>query len=73
MFMHMIMLLFICYNFITYEASEWFTLTFITSLTPCLIFTIINFSTNHFLCVKVYRINIVSKNCSIKMSERNFV
>ena len=46
----------ICYDFITYETLEWFTLTFITTPTPSLIFTFITFGTNHFYSIeKLYK------------------
>ena len=40
----------ICYRILTYEAREWFTLTFIKTLTPSFFFTIITIGTNHFIC-----------------------
>ena len=51
----------ICYDFITYETLEWFTLTFITTPTPSLIFKLITFGTNHFYSIEKYINNIISK------------
>ena len=52
----MIMSLSRCYNIITYKTKERFTLTFISTPTPRLIFTLITFGGNHFYSIEeVYK------------------
>ena len=61
----------ICNDFNTYNTLEWFTLTLATS-TPCLIFTFITFSTNHFCSFeKVYK-EYCFKIWHIKMNQQNY-